>query len=210
MREKNIQIHSLLVVRNGDVVVDAYFYPYDGGTVHDLASVTKSVMTTLIAIAAEQGKLDLDQPMVSFFPDRTIANRDARKERITVRHLASMASGLDSLGLARTKAHSQRCRPARTTCSSRWTAKSWRSLAPGSSMTARDAPAFAILQQATGQTALELPRRISSRRWVSRRSSGPAIRRASPTAGPISISTRAMPPSSAICGSTRACGTASR
>ena len=100
MREKNIQIHSLLVVRNGDVVVDAYFYPYDGGTVHDLASVTKSVMTTLIAIAADQGKLDLDQPMVSFFPDRTIANLDARKERITVRHLASMASGLDSLGFA--------------------------------------------------------------------------------------------------------------
>jgi hypothetical protein len=49
----------------------------------------------LIAIAADQGKLELDQPLVSFFPDRTIANRDARKEAITVRHLASMSSGLD-------------------------------------------------------------------------------------------------------------------
>jgi CubicO group peptidase (beta-lactamase class C family) len=77
------------------VVLDAYFYPFDDQTVHQLASVTKSVMTTLIAIAADQGKLDLDEPMVSFFPDRTIANRDALKERITVRHLASMTSGLD-------------------------------------------------------------------------------------------------------------------
>ncbi|HEU4746461.1 MAG TPA: serine hydrolase, partial [Anaerolineales bacterium] len=59
------------------------------------ASVTKSVMTTLIAIAADQGKLDLDKPILSFFPDRTIANLDARKERITVRHLASMSSGLE-------------------------------------------------------------------------------------------------------------------
>jgi len=33
--------------------------------------------------------------MVSFFPDRSIANRDALKERITVRHLASMSSGLE-------------------------------------------------------------------------------------------------------------------
>jgi len=95
MREQKINIHSLLIVRNGAVVVDAYFYPYDGKTVHDQASVTKSVMTTLIAIAADQGKLQLDQPMVSYFPGRTIANRDAFKERITVRHLASMSSGLD-------------------------------------------------------------------------------------------------------------------
>ena len=52
-------------------------------------------MTTLIALAVEQGKLKLDDPMLSFFPDRTIANRHARKERISVRHLASMSSGLD-------------------------------------------------------------------------------------------------------------------
>jgi len=64
MRERNIQIHSLLVIRDGKALVDAYFYPYDGSTVHDLASVTKSVMTTLIAIAADQGKLDLDAPMM--------------------------------------------------------------------------------------------------------------------------------------------------
>jgi CubicO group peptidase (beta-lactamase class C family) len=92
---EDVNIHSLLLVRNGKVVVDAAFYPYDGSTVHDVASVTKSVMTTPIAIAAEQGKLSLDAPMLSFFPDRTIADRDARKKRITVRQLSSMSSGLD-------------------------------------------------------------------------------------------------------------------
>lgn len=94
IREHGIQIHSLLVVRNGYMVADAAFYPYDGRTIHDVASVTKSVMTTLIGIAVDQGKLDLDDKMVSFFPDRTIANLDARKEAITVRHLVSMTSGL--------------------------------------------------------------------------------------------------------------------
>jgi CubicO group peptidase (beta-lactamase class C family) len=95
IRDENLNIHSLLIIRNDVVVLDAYFYPFDDQTVHQLASVTKSVMTTLIAIAADQGKLDLDQPMVSFFPDRTIANRDDLKEHITVRHLAGMTSGLD-------------------------------------------------------------------------------------------------------------------
>ena len=98
IRELNVQIHSLLVIRNGYVVVDATFYPYDGQAVHNVASVTKSVMTTLIGIAADQGKLDLDDKMVSFFPDRAIANLDERKQDITVRHLASMSSGLDCDG----------------------------------------------------------------------------------------------------------------
>jgi hypothetical protein len=95
MQEQNINIHSLMIIRNGDVILDAYFYPYDGTTVHELASVTKSVMTALTAIAADQDLLRLDQPMVSFFPDRTIANHDPLKERTTVRHLTGMTSGLD-------------------------------------------------------------------------------------------------------------------
>lgn len=93
-RQENVQIHSIQIVRNGYLVTDATFYPYDGQTVHDVASVTKSVMTTLIGIAVDQGQLNLDDKMVSFFPDRSIANLDARKEAITVRHLVSMTSGL--------------------------------------------------------------------------------------------------------------------
>ncbi|MCL4418213.1 MAG: beta-lactamase family protein [Actinobacteria bacterium] len=86
-------IHSLMIVRNDFIILDSYFYPYDGSNYHDIASVTKSIMTTLIGIAADQGKLDIDRPMLSFFPDRTIANRDSMKEQITVRHLVSNSSG---------------------------------------------------------------------------------------------------------------------
>ena len=95
LRDRGDAIHSLLIVRNGRVLADATFYPYDGKSLHEVASVTKSIMTTLIGIAADQGKLSLDDKMLSFFPDRTVANRDAAKEAITVRHLSSMSSGLD-------------------------------------------------------------------------------------------------------------------
>jgi CubicO group peptidase (beta-lactamase class C family) len=95
MRDQGINIHSLIVIRNDNMVLDAYFYPYDGTTFHEIASVTKSVMTTLIGIAADQGKLSLDDKMVSFFPDHTIANRGFWKNQITVRQLAGMTSGLD-------------------------------------------------------------------------------------------------------------------
>ncbi len=95
IKENGTPIHSLLIVRRSSVILDATFYPYNASTYHDVASVTKSVMTTLIGIAADQGKFSLDQPIMSFFPNRSIANRDARKEHITVRHLVSNSSGLD-------------------------------------------------------------------------------------------------------------------
>ncbi len=93
IKKKDMDIHSLMIVRNDNVILDTYLYPYDGSIYHDVASVTKSVMTTLIGIAVDQGKLSLDAPILSFFLDRTIANRDSMKEQITVRHLVSNSSG---------------------------------------------------------------------------------------------------------------------
>jgi CubicO group peptidase (beta-lactamase class C family) len=52
-------IHSLTILRNDRMILVASFYPYDGSIYHDVASVTKSVMTILIGIAADQGKLKL-------------------------------------------------------------------------------------------------------------------------------------------------------
>ncbi len=95
IKENGVPIHSLMMIRRGEVILDGFFYPYDRTTLHDMASVTKSFTTTLIGIAADKGLLDLDQPILSFFPGRTVANRDEWKEQITVRHLASMSSGLD-------------------------------------------------------------------------------------------------------------------
>lgn len=96
LQKDHSTINSLLIIRNGYVVLDAYFYPYEESFPHRLESATKSVTTALIAIAADQGKLRLDQSMVSYFPDRTIVNLDDRKKRITVRHLASMVNGMES------------------------------------------------------------------------------------------------------------------
>ncbi|MFZ6031375.1 MAG: serine hydrolase domain-containing protein [Chloroflexota bacterium] len=100
LRARQLPIDSLLLIRNGEMVLEACFAPYDCDQVHNLASITKSVMTTLIAIAADQGKLDLDQPVLSFFADQPVANLDARKEHLTVRHLASMTAGFESQCLA--------------------------------------------------------------------------------------------------------------
>jgi CubicO group peptidase (beta-lactamase class C family) len=159
MQEDHIAIDSLLVIRNGCVVLDAYFYPYDSTIPHKLASVSKSFMTTLIGIAADQGKLQLDQPMVSFFPDRAIANLDSRKEHVTVRHLTSMMNGFASgcLGGDEETLNAMRANPDWVQAAlDRKMVKE-----PGTSL-CYDSPGMhllsAILQEATGMTALDFAR----------------------------------------------------
>jgi CubicO group peptidase (beta-lactamase class C family) len=96
VREHRIPIHSLQIVRHGYLVLDAYFWPFEDGRTHDLASVTKSVTSTLVGIAIGEGRLSgVEQTLLPLFRGRPIADRDARKERITLAHLLTMTSGLD-------------------------------------------------------------------------------------------------------------------
>ena len=65
----------------------------------NLGSITKAVITTLVGIAVDQGKLKIDDPMVSFFRSYTIANRDKQKDSITIKDLLTMTSGRVCVGL---------------------------------------------------------------------------------------------------------------
>jgi CubicO group peptidase (beta-lactamase class C family) len=63
----------------------------DGWTVYDLASLTKVVATTTLAmIAVSAGRLDLDAPVQRYLPEF----RGPGKERVTIRHLLTHSSGL--------------------------------------------------------------------------------------------------------------------
>jgi CubicO group peptidase (beta-lactamase class C family) len=92
VREKQWGTHSLLVIRHGYAVAEAYFYPYDPGTPHDLASVTKTITSTLAGVAVKNGLLKLDQPLASYFPGEKV---DERMAKIRVEDFLRMQSGLD-------------------------------------------------------------------------------------------------------------------
>jgi CubicO group peptidase (beta-lactamase class C family) len=92
----NSMLDSLLVVRHGKIVVEAYYAPYAAGIPHDIRSATKAVISTLTAIAFKDGLLDSPSHRVlDFFDRRGIANVDDRKEAITVQSLLDMSSGLE-------------------------------------------------------------------------------------------------------------------
>jgi len=69
----------------------------EADTLYDLASLTKVVATTTMAmILVDRGRLDLDKAVVDFLPDfRGTSPEGFRKERVTVRHLLTHSSGVD-------------------------------------------------------------------------------------------------------------------
>jgi CubicO group peptidase (beta-lactamase class C family) len=93
---KTRSLDSLLLVRHGRIVLDAYYAPYTSDIPHRINSSTKAVIGTLVAMAHKDGLLDsFDHPVLDFFADRTIAGVDDKKKAITVQHLLDMTSGID-------------------------------------------------------------------------------------------------------------------
>lgn len=96
IREKHLMLYSLLIIRNGYLVSETYYNSYQPEMFKDIYSCTKSVMSTLVGIAMDQGSIDsLDRRVVDFFPQGSIENLDARKEEMTLEDLLTMSAGLD-------------------------------------------------------------------------------------------------------------------
>ncbi|MFZ1007307.1 MAG: serine hydrolase domain-containing protein, partial [Candidatus Sulfotelmatobacter sp.] len=70
--------------------------PVTPATLFDLASVTKAVATTAMAMVLyERGLLDLDTPVTAIIPEFTLAaEKDSRRRNVTLRMLLAHSSGL--------------------------------------------------------------------------------------------------------------------
>ncbi|PJZ84224.1 serine hydrolase domain-containing protein [Leptospira harrisiae] len=109
------EFHSFVIERHGKLIAEVYNtrkdhpfnkryglrFPFDGETkfdaniLHDVRSVSKSVVSLLFGIAIDKKMIDrVDMPVLSFYPELSIPADDP-KQKITWRHLLTMSSGLD-------------------------------------------------------------------------------------------------------------------
>jgi CubicO group peptidase (beta-lactamase class C family) len=95
--EKFPDLHSLLIVRNGYLVIDEYFGGHEADRIHMLQSVTKSFTSAAIGIAIDKGYIkDVEEPVLAFFTDmRGIDYVDDRKRAMKLEDLLTMRSGTD-------------------------------------------------------------------------------------------------------------------
>src|SRR6266566_3555709 len=93
VEHSGLGVHSFILVRNGHIVADGWWKPYASHLSHMMFSVSKSFTSTAIGLAISEGRLSLDDPILSFFPSYITPEIRDNMGSLQVRHLLSMSTG---------------------------------------------------------------------------------------------------------------------
>lgn len=101
---------GVVILHNGRIMAERYWQPENpsfrykgllhgksspGHAIEDVASCQKSVVSTMVGIAADKKLLTLDDPVHKHLGKGWSKATEAQESRITIRHLLTMTSGLN-------------------------------------------------------------------------------------------------------------------
>lgn len=86
-------LHSMMLLRHGKVVAEAWWAPYQPGEPHVLYSLSKSFTSTAIGLCVAEGRLTVEDKVVSFFPDKLPATVSENLAAMRVKDLLTMSTG---------------------------------------------------------------------------------------------------------------------
>jgi CubicO group peptidase (beta-lactamase class C family) len=86
-------LHSFMLVRHGHVVTEGWWAPYRAESRHALYSLSKSFTSTAVGIAIGEGKLSLDDEVLTAFPDDAPAEPSSQLKAMRLRDLLRMNAG---------------------------------------------------------------------------------------------------------------------
>ena len=88
--------HSLLIIKDGKLVLEKYFNGFGREKLNSLKSATKSITSILIGIALDKGLIkDENQNLFVLMPEYFDQTVDKRKKEITLKHILTMSAGFD-------------------------------------------------------------------------------------------------------------------
>ncbi|MEL7001230.1 MAG: serine hydrolase [Bacteroidota bacterium] len=94
---KEHKLHSILLFKKNELIIEEYFNGYDAKKPQDLRSVNKSIKSILLGIAIDKGFIDdINDPVSKYLKTYSPRkNLDRRKDEITIKHLITMSAGWD-------------------------------------------------------------------------------------------------------------------
>ena len=96
VRPDSITLHSIMILKHGEVIFEKWFNGQTAQTPHAMHSVSKTFTATAVGLAINEGKLNLNDPVVKFFPDKLPAEQSDNLKAMTVRDLLTMTCGHDT------------------------------------------------------------------------------------------------------------------
>ena len=91
----SITLHSIMILKHGKVVYEKWFDGEAADKPHQMFSVSKTFTATAVGLAINEGKLNLTDSVVKFFPDKLPAEQSDNLKAMTVRDLLTMTCGHD-------------------------------------------------------------------------------------------------------------------
>ncbi|KAA6343203.1 6-aminohexanoate-dimer hydrolase [termite gut metagenome] len=92
-QQAELDVHSLMVLQHGKVIAE--FWQGEGAPdkPHVMHSVSKTFTATAIGFAVSEGKLNVTDKVISFFPDKLPAEVSPYLAELEIRHLLTMSAG---------------------------------------------------------------------------------------------------------------------
>ncbi|MGK0190356.1 MAG: CubicO group peptidase (beta-lactamase class C family) [Verrucomicrobiales bacterium] len=86
-------LHSVMIVRHGNVIAEGWWTPYSAEHNHVLYSLSKSFTSTAVGMAIAEGTLHIDDKVLKFFPEDAPEAPDKNLQQMRVRDLLTMTTG---------------------------------------------------------------------------------------------------------------------
>lgn len=100
VEEKGYDVHGLMMIRHGKVIAEHWWAPYAPQYQHAMYSATKTFTGVAIGFAVQEGLLDIEDKVISFFPDMLPETISPQLASLSVKHLLTMSVGHASTSYA--------------------------------------------------------------------------------------------------------------
>ncbi|AOW19209.1 serine hydrolase domain-containing protein [Urechidicola croceus] len=93
LKKSDINFHSLMIVKNGNVIAEGWWDPYKPEYKHQLYSLSKAFTSTAIGFAVQEKLLTVEDQVISFFPNQLPTEISENLASLKIKHLLTMSLG---------------------------------------------------------------------------------------------------------------------
>lgn len=95
VEKANLNVHSMMVLRHGQVVAEGWWTPYAAPLKHTLYSLSKAFTSTAVGLAVAEGRLSVEDKIISFFKADLPETISENLAAMRVKDLLTMTTGHD-------------------------------------------------------------------------------------------------------------------
>ena len=92
LNKRGMQMHSVLMMKGDKLFAEYYWSPFNKDFCHRMYSQTKSYTSIAIGLLEEEGKLNLDDPIIKYFPEKIYNLIPKNLANQTIREMLTMTT----------------------------------------------------------------------------------------------------------------------